>query len=171
MVINKKMNRKGFIVDLLGYTVILFGLAIVIVVVYYVLSQFNTAWQADALIPTESKEIIQFQTTNFVPVWDGFIVVAVIGYMVALILTASFLPSHPVFAMFGMLFLIIFGLIGVRLANAYYSFASSTGMSDSANAFTNIAFTMNNLPMFVVVFGLIFIIVLYATTKNQGVGL
>lgn len=160
-------RKKAFLGDLFLYIIILFSLSIVIVTAFIMLDSFNTAWQASDNIPLVSKQIVAFQAEKFGPVWDANMAVWAIGYIIAIVITAFALRSHPVFAMLAVVVLIVLGLVAVQLSNAYFSFASTSEIAPFSSVFTKTTFINNNLPIFVAGLGLIFIIVLYAKTRNQ----
>ena len=162
------MNKKAQIQDLyVNYILILFVMAIVIVVFAYTWKQINTGWSSSSDIPQVSKDIINLQATKFPIIWDFWIVVAVIGYIIALVISAMSIRSHPVFAILALVVLITIGVVAVKLSNAFYTFASSSDLSTTVAELPKIVFVMNKLPIFVVVLGLIFIVILYAKTRQQ----
>jgi len=159
-------SKRGFLLDLISFGIILFAMAIVVVSIFHSLDTFNTQWQASPNIPQVSKDIVGVQADRFVGVWDGWFVIAVLGYAIALIILAFSIKSHPVFAMLGLIIMVIFGIIAVKLSNAFDSFGSSSGIASSADKFVFTTFVINNLPFIVILFGILFIVILYAKTKN-----
>ena len=161
-------SKKGFIGDIALFSIMLFAMVILLVVLYYTYTQVNNAWQSNSNIPSESKSIMAYQSSKFLSVWDGWIIVALVGYLIALVISALAIRTHPVFGGLALLVLIAIGVVAVNLANAYYSFATGTpGLSAAAEAFSKSGFVMNNLPYFIIGFGIIFIIVLYAKSRSQ----
>lgn len=163
------MKRKAFLGDMLTYIIVLFGVSIVIITMFILLDKINDAWQADSEIPQEAKDIISRQQRKFAPVWDGFMVVAVIGYVIAIVIAAFSIRSNPVFAMLALIVLIILGVVAVHLSNAFASFSAQGEIASAVSEFPRMQLVMNNLPLIIVVLGLMFIIVLYAKTKQSQV--
>lgn len=163
------MNKRGFIGDYLFYIVILFVFSIVIVSAYYTLSNINTKWQNVSQIPTESKTILGNFKTKFLSVFDWFIVTIMVGLLIGIVLLALVVRAHPAFVGIAILMLIIVGGIGVRLSNAFNVFATSTNIVSAGNEFTLLPMIMNNLPKFITLLFIIFIIVLYAKSRSNAI--
>jgi hypothetical protein len=163
------MNKKGFMGDYAFYFVYIFVMAIVVIVVYMAISQFNDGWQAGTGIDSSSKSLVSSATSRFLATWNWLIVLLLLGILISVIILAFAIRSHPAFAMLAFLVLVVLGGVSVYLANAFYSFASSDGISTYANQFSLVPFIMNNLPYFVVAFGFVFIIVLYAKSRSQSI--
>lgn len=165
------MNKKGFVGDMLAYGIIVFVMAIVVLCCWILLKNINTAWQADANLPAESKAIMSYQATNFIPVWDGFFILMAIGYIVAIIIAAAMIRSHPVFAGLAFILLVVVGLIGVNLANSFYDIANTPSLATYSADFPKMDFIVTKLPYIIVTMGLLFIVVMYAKSRQSGVSL
>lgn len=168
---NLKKHKKGFLGDLLLYIIILFTMAIVIVTIQIVWTAVDDGWSSSPNIPQVSKDIINLQATRHRPVWDNWMILAVLGYIIAIIITAMAIRSHPVFGGIAFFILVILGIISVYLSNAYFSFATGAGITSAASMFTKTQFVMDNMPYFVVGLGILFVIVLYSKVRNQAVAL
>ncbi|HEC72258.1 MAG TPA: hypothetical protein ENI36_01480 [Thermoplasmatales archaeon] len=161
--------RKGFIGDIFLYIIILFSMAIVLIAIGLVWSKLSDSFGSDANIPQEAKDIINLQATKFPKIWDGWAVLAVIGYIIAIVITAMNIRSHPVFAIFALILLIVLGVVSVYLSNTYRTFITSTAdLSSVADDFTMYNFIMDKLPYIIVSLGIVFIIILYAKTRQQA---
>jgi F0F1-type ATP synthase assembly protein I len=164
------MNKKGFLQgDSIYFMAMFFMLGIVVVIGYYVLSNINTEFQADTLIPTEAKTVLSKWTTKYNAVFEWFMVTVILGIFIGFIVTAYYLQTNPVFTAISLLILIIAVGISIYLANAYYSFSSSSGITQYAEAFPITQLIMNKLPIFMVFIMVIYIIILYAKGGNQPV--
>lgn len=162
-------SKKGFLGDYMLYMVLLFVLAVGILVIYYVFSTINTSWQAAPGLTDQSKSMVSDFTTRFVGVWDFFYLLLVVGFALVTIILGFALRSHPVFAMLGLLIMLILGMVSVFLANAYNSIASTSAFSSINAEFTFMSFLTTKLPHIVLILGALFLIVLYAKNKNQAV--
>ena len=165
------MNKRGFVQDIGMYTVILFSVAIGLLAVYYVFTEINTTWQNNDALPDVSKNMMSNFKDRYVAIWDSFYLFIVIGFLIVLVIMGFALRSHPVFAMLSLILLVIFGVIAVFFTNAYHKFASSPQFSALAQEFTMMNYLMLKLPHVIVVLSIVFIIVLFAKTKNPGVAL
>lgn len=162
------MMKKGFVGDLVVYLLALFLMAIVFLVLYLVISNINTAWQADPGMNTESKSIVSNFKNSFAGIYDKVYLFLVIGYFVIILILAYFLRSYPAFALITFLVLLVFGIIGVHFSNTYYDLAASSSFSSVAADFTIMNYLATKLPHIIILFGTVFIIVLYAKSNQQG---
>lgn len=160
------MKRKAFLGDSFVYLIILFALAIFFVIMYYVVSQINIAWQASDF-PDESKEVMSNLKNRWVGVWDGVFLFAVIGYFAIILILAFAFKSHPVFAGLAIIIMIIIGVVSVYLANIQHEILSTSTLADTASEFTFIPALMDKLPHIAVIGLVLFIIVLYAKNNSQ----
>lgn len=162
------MKRKAFLGDLFLYILILFSMAIVLLAIGLTWNELNAAFQADANIPAEAKAIINTQATRHAQIWDRWAVLAVLGYIIAIVVTAMSIRSHPVFAMLAMVVLVILGIVSVYLSNTYRTFITATPeIAAVAADFPRYNFIMDKLPFILVALGIVFVIVLYAKTRQQ----
>ena len=164
------LKRKGFLGDIISYLIALFLLAVVILVMGYVVTQVNAAWQASNSAQ-EAKDIVQDYKDSFIPTFDRVFAMLVIGYMIVVILLGYYLRSSPAFAYLAFLLLVIFGIVAVHLANAYYGLAISTGFADVSSSFSMMTLLTSKLPHIVVVLGITFITVLYSKSQNGDVAI
>lgn len=91
-----------------------------------------------------------------------------VGAMLAMIISAFFIKTHPVFFVFSFIILIIIVAIMPILSNAFMEFATSDQFSTEAESMTISTRTVGNFPILVVVFGCILLIVLYAKWGGGG---
>lgn len=162
------MKKKGFVGDYVIYLIMLLILALSILAIYFVVNTFNTAWQSTPNLPKESTDIMTNYNNSFIDTWDFFYLFLVIGYVLVTVILAFALRSHPALAMFTILFMIILGIVAVYFSNVYFDVASSSPFSEFAEDFTFMNYFAQKLPHIVVIFGIVFIIILYAKTRSSG---
>jgi hypothetical protein len=162
------MKKKGFIGDLLSYIIVLFLLAIVIVVIYYALTQINSAWQGNTGIQSQPKQMLSDYKNSFVGTFDFFYLFLVVGYFIIIIITAYYLRSHPMFAFLAIIIMVVFGIVATHFSNAFFDVSSTAAFSASAGEFTFLSFFGLRLPHLVIILGVIFIIIMFAKSQNQG---
>lgn len=165
------MKRKGFIGDIVVYIIALFMLSIVFLVIYYALSEINTGWQNSSSVPQESKDIVGDYKNRFAGVYDSVYLFLVIGYFVVTVLLAYFLRTMPGFALLSVILMLIFGIIAVTFSNVFFDFANTDGISSVSGDFVMMSWLGQKLPHIIIIFGVIFIIVLYAKSSGDGAGL
>lgn len=165
------MNKKGFVGDMGIYVILIFAIALSLVVIYYINDTINTAVQGNEGFPAISKTIFSRFNNRFVAIWDAWSVFLVLGFLAVLVITAFALRSHPVFAMFSILILIFIGILSVHFSNSYNDVVTNPVLLTHANEFGKLNFIMTNLPKIFIALGFIFIIVLFAKTKSQGINI
>lgn len=161
------MKKKAFLGDMMLYAVILLVFGIFFVTMFMALSKTNEGFQSSN-ITQESKDIVNTYTSKFKGVYDNFTVTILIGVVITMIITAFILRNHPVFA--GIAILVMILIVGVTfyLSNFWHSFAASDGVSTYAEQFTLTTIILNNLPKFIVVLIVIFIVILFSKSKSQS---
>lgn len=162
------MNKKGFFVDYIIYIVFLFIFGIVFISAFYIQSNINSGIQNSTEVPTESKTVLGNWTNRFNIVFDWTYVTIFIGLLIAVVLAATMMNAHPAVVGISIIIMIIFGGIAVYLSNAFYGFASSSGMASSSNSFSLTPLIMQNLPIIAILFMVIFIVILYAKSRSSS---
>lgn len=163
--------KKGFAGDFAFYLIFIFAISIAAVVIYGSFSTFNDAWQNSTNVPDASKNIVSDTKVRFQNTWNWLILLLFVGLFIGIVVLAYVIRSHPIFAVFGILVIIVLGVVAVYLANSYNSFATSSGISVWATDLNIITLLNQRMPLIAVVFGFVFIIVLYAKNTNPGVGI
>lgn len=163
------MNKKGSIFDLPFYTVFIFMMAIVIIIAWIVISVYNTGLQGSGL-PGEAQSLFSGFKDRFQKSFNWFMLTLVIIMVVGMVLTAFVLRSNPAIAMVAVLIWIVVLGFTIHLTNAFDSFASDSGIASYVSDFSLMTPIMNNLPKFVALLGVLFIIILYAKDK-QGIAI
>ena len=161
------MNKKGFIVDMLLYIVLIFVIGIVLVVLSLALNKINDAWQSTDL-DARPKGYIDNYATRFAAQWDAWMLFFVLGFAILVVITGFTLRSFPAFAMVGILLLIIMGVIGANLANAFNTFVTADTIVTYANDFPFTVWIMSQYPKFILAMGFLFIIILFAKTGSSS---
>ena len=144
-------NKKGF-ADFLLVAIVLFVLAIMVIVTYKIINEFNDTIQGQSSVPDDEKAILNTIKTNYVAVWDGLFLLFFILIFIVLLVSASLLDAHPAFFIVMVVITIITGFIGMHLANTYSIFIDE---------FTIMPFFFKNFPTVLIIMGMTTAIVLY----------
>lgn len=157
----KKVNKKGSMIDLLFVIVALtiFGGSILIGAA--LINNFNDKVQTDSLFPTASKTIVSDQTNQYTSSLNvGFLVL--FGFMsIAVIAMAVLVRIPPIFLAFYLFFLVILVIMGAIGTNIFEAIAENSTISPYVGGFGFITSIMAYLPIIVGVFGSILAIVMY----------
>lgn len=147
---------KGSILDLPVISAMLLGSALVIFIVYLVLTNFFAAWPAAGA----SYDILEKGVEAF-GMFDYMFLFFATGLSAFSIISAFFVNSKPIFFVFSVFMLALVILVSALVANVFYEFATSSTFSSVAIAFPYITLFMSNLPLFSLAVGLVVAIVMH----------
>lgn len=99
-------------------------------------------------------------------IMDPLFAVFFFGFYLTILVSVFFLDTHPGYMVFGVIFFIITLLLAMVFSDVFVSMADSNELTNQTSAFPITHFTMANLPIFLVVMGFIFFIVLYASKRG-----
>lgn len=107
-------------------------------------------------------------TANIFPVFDYGMVFLVVGLIIGALVFAYYIPSHPLFLVFGIMTLMIILLISPSLTNSFMQFASSSELVSYSNQLPVSLQIMGNIPLVVFVAGILILIALYIKPMGGG---
>lgn len=161
------MNKKGSSVsDVILVIVFLLAFGITSVLAYLVYNGFNDDYQARDEISDTSKAMIQDNKDKYVGVFDGIVLLSVIGLTIALLIGASMIQTHPAFFIVALVVTSVAVLLAAVYSNVYEEFASDTTISAVESEFTILPVVMDKLPIIVTVIALLVALVLYSRTRG-----
>lgn len=153
--------------DLPVILAVLFGGALTIFVVYFIIMSLSNAWPAAAGPESAailSKGVVALQT------FDYMFVIFAVGLGMVTIISGFFIDSHPAFFAFSALLLIpIIILTSAQITNAFDAVASSTFMIPVSNQFPYIVMFMRNLPLFCLIIGIVTAVVTHGKPGGGGI--
>lgn len=107
---------------------------------------------------------INVSKTGFNAVW--YIVFG--GLLIGLMITAWYMPTHPIFVVPFIILLIVAIMVGMAMSNAYSALAENATLASTASEQTPIAFFMNKLPFVAFIVGLIALIITFAKPGGEN---
>lgn len=158
------VNRKGFATQFIFFICMLAVISIGVVVIYFLYSAMNTAFQSNDQIPAAAKAILNSNDTRFHNVFDYAILTIVVGMMIGLAMISYALRSHPALFFVIMIVVSITGGIAGYLGNAFMETMSTTALSVPAAQFPVTSFIMNNYMIFTIVMGFLMVVAFFANT-------
>lgn len=93
-----------------------------------------------------------------------------IGLVLAMLISAWFIPGHPIFMFVYFLAVLVIVVVGAVLSNAWETFSGTAPISASASAFSITNHLLNNLPLYLGVAGFLGMVILFGKPRD-GVGL
>ena len=162
-------HKKGFMGDALFNIVYLFFIGIFIISFYMIISNIDTIWSSNPDIPEQSKNIFGRYADRFAATNDSMFLLITIGFMIAIVVSAILIRSHPVFGVIAIIIMIVFVAASIYITNSFREFTSNSEIGSYALDFPMMTTIINNLPKFALFMMVVFIIVLFAKGK-QGSG-
>lgn len=162
-------DKRGNFAGLLYAIVTIAALGFVILIGGYIANTFSDELQTK--IASDTPEVNEsFQATKNVAnntlsaVW--YVVFA--GLILGLMITAWYIPTHPIFAAPFIVLLIITVIIGVALSNVYQKLYGVSQFSSIASTQGSVNFILSNLPYVALVIGIIVLIITFAKPGKGG---
>lgn len=162
-------DKRGDFTGMLYAIIMLAGFAIFILIVAFIGSTLGTEIK-DKINSNEPGVNESFQATINVAnntlsaVW--YVVFG--GLLLGLMITAWYMPTHPIMVAPFIVLLIIGVIVGVALSNTYEALSSVSQLSDAADTQTSVNFIMSNLPYTALIIGIITLIVTFAKPGARG---
>jgi len=157
-------NKKGSWIDVFFICAIMFGIAIVILVGWKVMSDVNDEFQSK-LTHTEATTIMQESTDRYVDLFDGIFLFVFFGSFIAVIIGSLFLDTHPAFFAISTILLVIICFVVAVFANAYGELSIDDELATFADDFTYIPFIMQYFVHIVIFMVCAISIALYSKSR------
>ena len=109
------------------------------------------------------------KTRDILFMWDDWMPYLIIGLVMAVVIGAYFIETHPVFFVVSLGMLVLFILMSDVFMFMYDEFANSDMFSGVVNNFLNLDVIWNNMAFIILIAGAIILIVLYAK-RGGGFG-
>lgn len=161
-------NKKGSIFDVIILSVILFILALFIIFGYKIMTEFDTEFQTNDDLASESKSIMSDLKGRFVNLFDGIFFAFMILFAIAIAVGAYYFPVHPVFFVMSIFIIIFVVILAAVFANTYSDISEASEISSPTAEFTLMPFIFNNYVLFIMVLAFLIVIIMYAKQREGG---
>lgn|SRR3990167_3065772 len=168
------INKKGSILDIMFYAIIMFMLALFIILAYKIMGIINDEFQSKDELSSTAKTILSEKKTQYVNLFDGIWITVFILFALVIAVGAYFIYMHPVFfvpSLFVIIFLII---VAAVLTNVFSDITESDDLRSEKNEFSIISFVMGSeghqsyyMP-WIVILSFLIIMASYAKYKQGG---
>jgi len=164
------MNKKGDVGDFIHLIVAVFMIGLMFFVGGTVWSSFKTSIENNVdIMDAENVNMSEQIDTMDTPIniLDPLFALFFFGFFLALLVSVFYLDTHPGFIVFGILMFIIILFVGMVMSDVFSTAASTPELSDSMTIYPITYHIVSNLPIYLLVMGLIFFILLYSTRSGQ----
>lgn len=163
------VNKRGDVGDFVLMIVSVFIIGLMFFVGGKVWTEFNNEI-------TDMDEIMDAESVNMTAelnqldvafnILDPMYAVFFFGFYIALLVSIFYIDSHPGFMVFGLLLFIIIIFVGMIMSDVWATIANSEQLSDEQINYPITYHLMTNLPVYLIIMGFIFFILLYATRRS-----
>ena len=166
-VINKKFNKKANIPDILMMMVILFGIVIFLVILYYIWTQVSPELNIalDSVMPdgdaTYSVNTTSTQVTDSTLTFDSMMPLVIVGLLIMVLVSAFMVRSHPVFFFISIMVLAIFITLSAVFSNVYQTITDDSELSTTSSDFSITNLFMDKLPYIILIVTVLTFIILW----------
>lgn len=158
-----RSRKKGTIIDMLPFGILLLVAGITVVLSMYILQQIKTPFSDAGLNITYVDQGI-----SGLDVFNSGFLLLVFGFGAAAILGAFLIDTHPAFFTVSFLIWVIMILIGTVFTNMFDQFRQQAELSSAIGRFDMLTLVMLNMPLLMVVMGAIVMIVLFSKAGRSG---
>ena len=159
-------NKKGSALDLILIAAGLLVFAMVSLIGYKIVSEFETQIAAQPLMPTEAIASTAEMKGHFTGVVDNSILFLVMGLAIGSFILASMVRIHPIFIPLYIILLVFIIFFCGIYSNIYQGMAETAQLSTEAAELTTITHVLTYLPLIVGIIGIILMIVMYKLWSN-----
>ena len=153
------MTKKGQLSELYIIILLLITFSISTIFVLNFFLKFNEA--TSGVFVNESAAVME-STANTFTVLDNAYVFLIGGLVLALIVSAFFIQTNPIFFIVFLVGLLVTVIVSAPISNMFMNLTASEQLSNATIVLPNTVLYTSQLPLIVMIAGIIFIIVLYA---------
>lgn len=162
----RKLNKRGSLQDILLLGVIGLVFALILLIGFKFMDEFNTQVQGMDDIPTEAKTASTTLLNYYPTLMDNMFLFLVVGLGIAAIVLASLVRVHPVFIGLYLIALIIVIILAGVFSNMYTEIAADPQLSGLAAQLVTTSLFMTYWPIVIGVLGSIMAIIMYKQWQN-----
>ena len=160
-------SKKAGLPDGFFLIVAFFAIAILFILMYVILSNFNDKIQELSAVHQVGKDLSSDLLGKYVPLFNQMFLFIVIGLGIAVLAGAWFIASHPALFWISVPILAFIIFVGAVFANIYAEITDNQEISAYADEFTFINFIFEHFVMIIMVFVLLLALVLFGKGRLQ----
>jgi hypothetical protein len=160
------MNRRGIAMDLPQYVAVVFIMAVLFLITYFIISTINTEVQADSAFAGTPATFYGSMTERMPLAFDSGVILFVFLLAFVLLGLSWLLATNPVLFAILWLVAVLCMILGGFLANAWVDITSSGALAAAAANLEMTNFLLSHYLIFSVVQAILMLIFFFA--KQQG---
>lgn len=155
-------NKKGDWGDGIFYLVVLFTIGFVYIVSATLMTTLNTDFQNNPSITPQGKTMFASINGRFITLLDNSFTMIFVGLLLAIIVGAWFIRSHPAFFWITIPLMVFIIFLAAIYGNFFKQFSETPGFIVATSQFSILTFVMGNFVKIITVMVLLLALVLYA---------
>lgn len=160
------LDKKGDLPDIMFYAIILTIFGVALLIGFKLTSSLNDQFQALDAVDTEGKAASAQLTSYYPGIIDKSYMLFVIGIAMLTLVSASLVAVSPIFIPFYFIGLTFVIFLSGTLSNLYQTMAADSAFATESAQLVFTSLTLNKLPYFVGIFGIILMVIMYKVGKN-----
>lgn len=163
---NNKMRKKGQLGDMIFVLVTLISIAMTLIVAYHVYGKIDEGFEESNIETNESAQVFDDMAVSF-DVFDKAYAFILVGLILALLISAYFIPSHPVFIVINIIGLFVLTFLGAVFSNLYVEFVNQPAFNVSAMgmAYPITGFIVTKLPWIGAILVFLASVIMYSKSR------
>ena len=154
------MNKRGQFYEVAFIGSLLFIAFFGAILMTYLMGLFSDFFSAQTY-GNASKDLIDTGLNNYKTVIDGSALILAGLLLVGVVALAFILPTHPIFIVIGIIGLFFLVPYAGLVKDIYFYATNETILNSTAVQFTNANTVMSNLPMFLLIADILFIVAMF----------
>jgi len=160
---------KGTVLDLLGILLILFIFSVCTILATILMGAFTQNVTDSGQMEGEALAILQ-NTNVYMTSFDSISVFVTFGLILAVILGAFMIDTHPAFFIVTVFLLLIYMVIVPQFSNVFLAFAENEQVISTANQFPYMIYMWQHMPLIILISVVVISIVIYGKVRGGSQG-
>jgi len=163
---NRKMKGKKGHAELFVLVALLF----IVALSFIVANKVHVGFQEGVTEMGDQPEAVKVMenTSGVYKILDYLFLMFLVFSLIAVLISAYFIKTTPLFFILSIIVLVVLIIISAAYSNAFELIIGDDQFIDQASTFSITSYIMQYLPYFMFFLALIFLVVLYAKSRESG---
>jgi F0F1-type ATP synthase assembly protein I len=161
------MNKKGlFILDLVIVLIMITAFAVSSIIAYRIYTDFRETAAPSLETNNNVTSEVMGHTEDVLQSFDYIFLVLLIGLTIGVIISVTFIKTHPVFFIVTLFLLIVAIILAAQFSNIFYEIRTAPDLQNASSNYTIIPTVMDKLPLIALIIGAIILVYLFAKARS-----